>query len=322
MKRGVVYISRIPHGFYEEEMKEYFSQFGTVTRLKLYRNKKTGKSKHFAFIEFLSDEVAQIVAETMNNYIMYNRLLKCELVPQEKINHFMWIGANKEFKPKSYLKEVMQIHNRKKRSLEEKKKRNGNLLKREKIKRKKLEKLGFEFEFPGYAACVKPKSEPESNKTIDDEPSEITNNGMNNEPNEITNKGKNEATNKEKNEVTSEEKNEATSEEKNEATSEETKKKTKDSSKKRARNEKVKDKGKNKKVKLEKDQTEKEFEQMDREMKKMDVGMRKMDAEMKKMEKGKSGNKKVEKEKKKEKSGKEKLENVKEKMGKRKKKTT
>ncbi|CAG8589953.1 1380_t:CDS:2 [Diversispora eburnea] len=194
MKRGVVYISRIPHGFYEEEMKEYFGQF-----------------------EFLSEEVAQIVAETMNNYIMYNRLLKCELVPQEKINPFMWIGANKEFKPKSYLKEAMQVHNRKKRSLEEKKKRNMSLLKREKIKRKKLEKLGFEYEFPGYV----------------------------------------------------------------------------NSSKKRVRNEKVKDKGKNKKVKLEKDSTEKEFEKMDREMKKMDVE--------------------------KEKSGKEKLENVKEKMGKRKK---
>lgn len=41
---GVVYLGRIPHGFYEEQMKEYFSQFGEVTRLKLSRNKKVNHS--------------------------------------------------------------------------------------------------------------------------------------------------------------------------------------------------------------------------------------------------------------------------------------
>ena len=40
MDRGVLYIGRIPHGFYEDQMKEYFSQFGNVTRLRIARNKK------------------------------------------------------------------------------------------------------------------------------------------------------------------------------------------------------------------------------------------------------------------------------------------
>jgi nucleolar protein 15 len=39
-KPGVIYLGRIPHGFYEDEMRGYFSQFGTVTRLRLSRNKK------------------------------------------------------------------------------------------------------------------------------------------------------------------------------------------------------------------------------------------------------------------------------------------
>ena len=38
--RGVIYLGRIPHGFYEEQMKSYFKQFGDVTRLRLSRNKK------------------------------------------------------------------------------------------------------------------------------------------------------------------------------------------------------------------------------------------------------------------------------------------
>jgi len=38
--RGVVYLSRIPHGFYEDQLRAYFSQFGDITRLRLSRNKK------------------------------------------------------------------------------------------------------------------------------------------------------------------------------------------------------------------------------------------------------------------------------------------
>ena len=44
-KTGVIYLGHIPHGFYEEQMKSFFSQFGDVTRLKLARCKKTGRSK-------------------------------------------------------------------------------------------------------------------------------------------------------------------------------------------------------------------------------------------------------------------------------------
>jgi RNA recognition motif-containing protein len=38
---------------------------------------QTGGSKGYAFVEFACDDVAKIVAETMNNYMMFGRLLKC-----------------------------------------------------------------------------------------------------------------------------------------------------------------------------------------------------------------------------------------------------
>lgn len=81
--RGVVYLSHIPDGFYEEEMRQYFSQFGRVTRVKLARSKKTGRSRGYAFIEFQYAEVAKVVAETMNNYLLYNRLLKATYMDKE-----------------------------------------------------------------------------------------------------------------------------------------------------------------------------------------------------------------------------------------------
>ena len=40
LQRGIVYIGHVPHGFYEEQMTEYFKQFGHVTRIRLARSKK------------------------------------------------------------------------------------------------------------------------------------------------------------------------------------------------------------------------------------------------------------------------------------------
>lgn len=57
-------------------MTEYFKQFGVVTNVRVIRSKRTGNSKGFAFVEFKEPSVGQIVAETMNNYLMGKRLIK------------------------------------------------------------------------------------------------------------------------------------------------------------------------------------------------------------------------------------------------------
>ncbi|KAI9924000.1 hypothetical protein MW887_007458 [Aspergillus wentii] len=95
---GTVYVGRIPHGFYEHQMRAYFTQFGEITRLRLSRNRITGRSKHYAFIEFASTSVAKIVAETMDNYLMYGHILKCKFVPSEQLHPDLWRGANRRFK--------------------------------------------------------------------------------------------------------------------------------------------------------------------------------------------------------------------------------
>lgn len=82
--RGVVYLQNIPHGFYEEEMRKYFGQFGLVTRIRLARSERTGRSKGYAYIEFKVPEVAQIAADTMNNYIMFKHVLKTNYLPPDK----------------------------------------------------------------------------------------------------------------------------------------------------------------------------------------------------------------------------------------------
>jgi nucleolar protein 15 len=79
-------------------MKKYFSQFGDIKRLRLSRNKKTGASKHYAFIEFRHGEVADIAAQAMNNYLMFGHILQCRVIPSEKVHEELFKGSNERFK--------------------------------------------------------------------------------------------------------------------------------------------------------------------------------------------------------------------------------
>lgn len=95
---GVLYVGRLPHGFYEHEMRSYFSQFGSIRNLRVARNKQTGKAKHFAFVEFEEASTAEIVAKTMDNYLLFGHILKCSVIPKDQVHGELFKGANKRFK--------------------------------------------------------------------------------------------------------------------------------------------------------------------------------------------------------------------------------
>lgn len=151
---GVLYLGHIPHGFYEDQMRGFFSQFGNVKRLRLARNRKTGRSKHFAFIEFEHEEVARIVAKAMHGYLMFSKVLVCQLLPPEQVHpdtfkHAVRAGASKA----NSLKRERKQHD-KERTVEEKATREKRVVKREGTKRRKLEALGIDYEFGGYKEAV------------------------------------------------------------------------------------------------------------------------------------------------------------------------
>lgn len=83
-------IQNLPHGFYEEQLQGYFSQYGAVTRLRLARSERTGRSRGYAFIEFKYPEVAQVAAESMNNYLMFKQILKTIYIPpkEQRFDYF------------------------------------------------------------------------------------------------------------------------------------------------------------------------------------------------------------------------------------------
>jgi len=146
--RAVIYISHVPHGFYEKAMRAFFGQFGTVTNLRLGRSKKTGRSCGFAFVEFKYREVAEVVAESMNNYLMFDRLLKCSVVPKERTSKAIFRGKVKEQKPPG--KMAMMKHKRLVNAVkcdETVQRRQVRQAKRVKKSLSKLEKAGIQYNF-------------------------------------------------------------------------------------------------------------------------------------------------------------------------------
>ncbi|KAJ8351631.1 hypothetical protein SKAU_G00231070 [Synaphobranchus kaupii] len=148
---GVIYVGHLPNGLFEPQLRQYFEQFGTVLRLRLSRSKKTGGSKGYAFVEFDCDEVAKIVVETMNNYLMGERIIKCDLVPPEKVHSRLFVGSQKTFKKPS-LPAVKRYN--KKRTPAEAKRMTSKLLLKEARLRKKLAEKGIDYDFPGFASQV------------------------------------------------------------------------------------------------------------------------------------------------------------------------
>lgn len=143
---GVIYIGRIPHGFYEPQMKAYFSQFGSITNLRLARNKKTGASQHYAFIEFASSAVADIVARTMDKYLLFRHILQVRRVPKEQVKEGLFgKGRWKKPAPRNRF-EGRKLKQGASREVWEK--RVEMEKRRREEKAEMLRELGYEFDMP------------------------------------------------------------------------------------------------------------------------------------------------------------------------------
>ncbi len=128
-------------------MRAYFSQFGDILRLRLSRNRKTGHSKHYAFIEFASAAVAQIVAQAMDKYLMFGHILQVRTIPADQVHPNLFKGANRRFKPAPRNRmEARRLREGMGREAWEK--RIGGEESRRRRKAAKMKELGYEYEAP------------------------------------------------------------------------------------------------------------------------------------------------------------------------------
>eukprot|EP00871_Galdieria_phlegrea_P000317 jgi/Galph1/1286/GphlegSOOS_G6006.1 len=140
---NVVYIGHLPHGFYEKELKGFFSQFGTVRRVRVARSTKTFRSKGYAFVEFKSDEVARIAAQAMDGYFMFKKVLVCKVLSPERVHEKLFRKL-----VKIPWKKIERAQRAKPMTKERKKRLQYKQKRRNKERQEKLKQLGISFSFP------------------------------------------------------------------------------------------------------------------------------------------------------------------------------
>ena len=150
---GVVYVGHLPWGFIDSTLKKYFSQFGTITRIISPKSSKTGRSVGYAFIEFEDEETARIAAKTMNNYILFEKILKCSFVEDKKKYDRIFLKWKKKFEFEERYKKHCEKLSKPKSKAQIKEMIQG-LLDREEQRREKMKDLGIKYEYKGFKEIV------------------------------------------------------------------------------------------------------------------------------------------------------------------------
>eukprot|EP00873_Tetraselmis_striata_P042735 jgi/Tetstr1/462999/TSEL_007938.t1 len=149
---AVVYVGRIPHGFYENQMKGFFSQFGDIKRWCVSRSKRTARSKGYAFVEFAEPEVAVIAADAMDGYLMFKQALRCHVMKASDVHPAMFAGGARKFRKVPWRKIEAERHNNEERTAEQMARRQARALRRDAARQKALAAAGIEYEYQGLAA--------------------------------------------------------------------------------------------------------------------------------------------------------------------------
>ena len=150
---GVIYVGHLPWGFIDSTLQKYFEQFGPITRIICPKSAKTGRSVGYAFIEFEDEETARIAAKTMNNYIIFEKILKCSFVEDKAKYDRIFLKWKKKFE----FKEKYKAHCEKlekKKSKDEIKLMIQGLLDSEERRREKMKELGIKYEYKGFKDIV------------------------------------------------------------------------------------------------------------------------------------------------------------------------
>lgn len=79
-----LYVGNLPYSATEEELSSLFSQAGAVTSVAIIKDRETGRSKGFAFIEMSNADEAQKAISLLNGRNMGGRDLRVSIArPRE-----------------------------------------------------------------------------------------------------------------------------------------------------------------------------------------------------------------------------------------------
>lgn len=74
-----LYIGNLSYDVTEEELKAAFQQYGNVTSVAIIKDKNTGKSRGFGFVEMATDEEGNAAVKGLSGQELKGRALKVSI---------------------------------------------------------------------------------------------------------------------------------------------------------------------------------------------------------------------------------------------------
>ncbi|NJL11790.1 MAG: RNA-binding protein [Microscillaceae bacterium] len=71
-----IFVSNLPFNMSDAQLEEVFADFGDVDSAKIIKDKVTGKSRGFGFVEMPDDEEANQAIQSLDNAEVSGRVLK------------------------------------------------------------------------------------------------------------------------------------------------------------------------------------------------------------------------------------------------------
>ena len=79
-----IYVSNLSYNVQDEDLKEFFAEYGEVTSAKVITDKFTGRSRGFGFVEMSDDAAAQKAIQELDGATVEGRAIKVsEAKPRE-----------------------------------------------------------------------------------------------------------------------------------------------------------------------------------------------------------------------------------------------
>ncbi len=74
-----IYVGNLPYSTREEDLREVFEAHGNVENVKIIRDRETGRSRGFGFVEMATEEETNAAINALNGTELGGRTLKVSL---------------------------------------------------------------------------------------------------------------------------------------------------------------------------------------------------------------------------------------------------
>ena len=82
-----LFIANLPYSLSEDELSDYFAQCGPLRSCELVKNRQTGQSRGYAFVEFQSDLDAEEAIKRLNESVLGGRRIIVREAKPRRYDH-------------------------------------------------------------------------------------------------------------------------------------------------------------------------------------------------------------------------------------------